>query len=793
MKKFTYILPLFLLVAVAVLRLSPARAQSIPGSIKGKVTSTDGQPVSMVSVSLKNTKAGTITDENGEFILSNLEAGTYTLLFTAVGFGAIERQVLVNGGQASSLEVAMPSTIEQLSEIVVTASRKPESVQEVPSAMTIVGRRQIQEQIAMNADITNVLQYTVPGLAVATGRSSNTGQTLRGRQVLVLVDGVPQSTPLRNGGRDLRTIDPSAIERIEVIKGATSIYGNGADGGIINYITKRPDTNQPLAGQTWVGLTSGLTPNNAETMGYRLSQQFSGRSDKFDYVFNGTYERSGLMRDANGVAVSPFYNTGQMNNYNVLGKLGYTINSKQRVEAMYNYFAAKSDLQYVEQVGKYGQTPTIGIPTSDAVPGTPQGTPYNHNATLRYSFDRLVGGTGLEVVAYAQSFRTVYGYEAQFFEGGGQSNIVSDKKGIRLNLNTPLTLTRNLTGELLYGADLLNDQTAQKLQDGRFWTPNMNMTNLAPYAQLKLDLFRNLILKAGARFENINVNVSDFSTLKTYNAARNSYDGGIFVGGGELNYSAFVGNVGLRYSGLEAFQPFVSFSQAFSINELGRILRTAQTSIIADLKTEPVIVNNYEAGVSGTISRYFHYDVAYYQSFSQLGASFRQQSSGVFEIVRAPEKVWGYEVSADVSPTKYLTLGGSYSFVEGQTDANNDGTYETYLGGDRIMAPKTTVYVRIQPLPALVLNVNALISGNRDRFEPGTNGLYTYGRGPVESFTLVNFNGSYNINPKTTLSLGVENLLNTDYYPTISLWAARNADYIKAPGRRGMFTVSYKF
>lgn len=67
----------------------------------------------------------------------------------------------------------------------------------------------------------------------------NTGQTLRGRQVLVLIDGIPQSTPLRNGARDLRVIDPSVIERIEVIKGASSIYGNGADGGIINYITRK--------------------------------------------------------------------------------------------------------------------------------------------------------------------------------------------------------------------------------------------------------------------------------------------------------------------------------------------------------------------------------------------------------------------------------------------------------------------------------------------------------------------------------------------------------------------------
>jgi iron complex outermembrane recepter protein len=66
--------------------------------------------------------------------------------------------------------------------------------------------------------------------------------------VLVLIDGIPQSTPLRAVGRDIRTIDPSVVKRVEVIKGATAIYGNGADGGLINYITKTPKTDQKIGG-----------------------------------------------------------------------------------------------------------------------------------------------------------------------------------------------------------------------------------------------------------------------------------------------------------------------------------------------------------------------------------------------------------------------------------------------------------------------------------------------------------------------------------------------------------------
>src|SRR3546814_4349645 len=68
---------------------------------------------------------------------------------------------------------------------------------------------------------------------------SSFGESLRGRQPLYMVDGVPQSTPLRDGSRDAHTVDPAMIERIEVIHCANALQGLGASGGIINIITKR--------------------------------------------------------------------------------------------------------------------------------------------------------------------------------------------------------------------------------------------------------------------------------------------------------------------------------------------------------------------------------------------------------------------------------------------------------------------------------------------------------------------------------------------------------------------------
>eukprot|EP00487_Bulimina_marginata_P006178 TRINITY_DN25414_c0_g1_i1.p1 TRINITY_DN25414_c0_g1~~TRINITY_DN25414_c0_g1_i1.p1 ORF type:complete len:119 (-),score=25.11 TRINITY_DN25414_c0_g1_i1:1-357(-) len=104
-----------------------------------------------------------------------------------------------------------------------------------------------------------------------------------------MIDGVPQSTPLRNGSLGIRTLDASVIERIEVIKGATSIYGNGAAGGIINYITKRANDNGEVNGH--VSLSSRFSAVKFEdSAGQRIEGSINGSIDNFSYVLNASYE-----------------------------------------------------------------------------------------------------------------------------------------------------------------------------------------------------------------------------------------------------------------------------------------------------------------------------------------------------------------------------------------------------------------------------------------------------------------------------------------------------------------------
>ncbi|KAG1361683.1 hypothetical protein G6F61_014200 [Rhizopus arrhizus] len=90
----------------------------------------------------------------------------------------------------------------------------------------------VAQQLALGSDVSRVLSSQIPAFAPAREKMSNYGETMRGRGILYMVDGVPQSTPLRDGSRDSHTIDPAMIERIEVIHGANALQGIGGTGGI---------------------------------------------------------------------------------------------------------------------------------------------------------------------------------------------------------------------------------------------------------------------------------------------------------------------------------------------------------------------------------------------------------------------------------------------------------------------------------------------------------------------------------------------------------------------------------
>ncbi|MCM5662435.1 TonB-dependent receptor [Galbibacter mesophilus] len=456
---------------------------------------------------------------------------------------------------------------------------------------------------------------------------------------------------------------------------------------------------------------------------------------------------------------------------------------------MYNYFSSNQDTQYVAELGEYGETPTIGVLGED--PGEDQGNRYNHNIQLTYDYAGIFGKTDLRTNLYYQDFKTVYGFSDFFFDpnlgfDGGQSSILSTKKGARFNLKTPYSFG-NVNGYVLYGLDVLNDKTSQELVDGRLWVPEMDMTNLAPYAQFKT-MYSDFVFKAGIRFENIKIDVPDYTTITTYNEGETTPNGGgVAVDGGQLDYNATVFNVGLRYNKWSVFKPFVSFSQSFSIADLGRTLRSATQNTVSEINSEAVIANNYEIGINSQLGK-TRLSGAYFISTSELGSTYRETPSGVFEIARQPEKIYGVELALDTELLENLNFGTSFTYVEGKLDTQDNGDYSTYMNGDRIPPIKLVSYLSYRWKKRLDTRLSYTYSGNRNRFDPNDSGDYSYGQGPVDSFNVLNLTTNYQLTPTTNLGVGIRNLLNEDYYNLISQWAGRDSNYIKANGTQ--FNVS---
>lgn len=751
-------------------------------AITGIVKDTDGTPLTGATVKLNNSQTF-ITNVMGEFRISGLKPGTYKLIISSVGFQPKEETTVLTEGETRSLNLSLSVSRESfLNEIIITSRKREQLKDDFTSAVTVVNAQTIQELQTVSNNASDILAAAVPGLGMSSGSSSNWGQNLRGRQVLILVDGVSQSTPLRNGSVDMRTIDPSVIERIEVIKGANSIYGNGAAGGIINYITNsNKNLTQKVGFKTEITSTGSLVNPNG-TIGGRLNQAVFGKMGQFDYTVSGSYEKTGKVKDAEGDIVGPTYGLSNNKIYNAFTKMGYQINANQRLQFSYNFFSSLEETNLAEVMGsRRDGRKTLAI--EGTTPGDPPGTRWNHNALLNYNNNNLPGRTSLSINTYIQDFNTLFFYSTNF-ENGGQSTIQSSKRGIRADLNTPLASKSRISADLTYGLDILNDVTSQPLLDGRTWVPKMDMLSKAPFIQLQATLFNDLVINGGLRYESMNIGVNDYSTLKPYNAQTKTFGTSMNVKGGEINYNNLVFNSGLRYNKFEFFKPYVNFSQGFSVADLGLLLRGARVNDIAKIQTEPVIIDNYEAGFASEFKS-FRFEASAYISKSELGSSFIEQN-GFYVITRQPERVHGFELAADVIALKDFTLGASYSFVEGKRDGNNNDLYndveDTYLGGERITPPKYTSYLRYSPGPRWNIRTDFIASGSRERFAPNASGVYKTYEGKVDAYEIINLSSSYKTSKSTILKLGIENLLNADYFPARSLWPSLDQYYVKGRG-----------
>lgn len=694
---------------------------------------------------------------------------------------------------ATQTETDEAQAQEDEEEIVVTATRTQETRRDVPQSITTIDQEQLQQQFAISRDVTDALGKLVPGLAPPNERNNIFGQTLRGRNVTVLIDGIPQATT-PNVFRDLQTIDPGVIERIEVLRGPTALYGDGTTGGVINILTRNP-AQDPLTATTEIGVNTSLT-GSENAWGQTIQQTFSGTEGTVGFVLSAGFTNIGSFFDANGdrIALDP---TGQgglsdAEAINLFGKFVYTPDQNQRLVLSASRFDYKQDPDFTSDpivtslLGRQRARVLEGLELEDQ-PGTE-----NSVFNLEYTNQDVFGSRVRGQIYYRDVLARFFPFDARNTASLGrlifQSRVESQRFGTRFDVETPLNSDKSVN--LLWGLDFSNENSEQPVSffdpvafnnsgglvfrelGDRTWTPPLTINSLGLFGQLEAKFSDRFIIRGGLRHERASVSVDDFVTI-----ANNS------VTGGKVNYDETLFNLGAVYRITPQISTFASFSQGFSLADIGRVLRAAPNNFQFErVRPEPQKVNNYEIGLRGEW-RNVQASISGFYNTSDLGTTF---GSSFVDIIRAPEQIYGLEATLDVQPSRTWNLGLSASLIEGRIDTDDDGDYEDYLDSFRIPPVKLTAYVENETLPGWRNRLQLLYSGTRNRFNNST----AFGRQAVDDYVTVDFVSFIKVG-SGTLQIGIENLFNTDYFPVISQLQTNDTQYL--PGRGRSLTVRYSF
>src|SRR5690348_1718261 len=224
----------FLLTAVLA---GPAAAQQT-GTIVGSVRDSAGAPVAGAKIEAVGA-AFTLTGADGRFVLTEIPAGSVRVRVVAFAFRPDSADLTVPAGDSVTWTVTLRAGVFYLPGLVVTAGKRPESLENVAASVAVLSDSAIARHAVNTIDEA---VDRVPGVQFLNGqiniRGSSGFEQGLGARVLLLVDGVPMNEADRAGiDWDLVPVDDA--ERIEIVKGAgSSLYGSAALGGVVNIITR---------------------------------------------------------------------------------------------------------------------------------------------------------------------------------------------------------------------------------------------------------------------------------------------------------------------------------------------------------------------------------------------------------------------------------------------------------------------------------------------------------------------------------------------------------------------------
>jgi len=667
-------------------------------------------------------------------------------------------------------------------EIIVTATRSGTAIEELPVSASEIDEAELAEQLGYSTNVLRAVEFAVPGLSPQGEGRLGCSVNIRGRQTSIQINGIPVNQDLRRSNCNaMFQISPFAIERIQVVRGGTALFGAGAPGGIVNFITRRA-RGEALE----IDAVAQTSFNTSGWDGTFATDLYAGAGQNFGdwgYYVGAAWTDTGARRTPDGGFV-PFrtFESLALN-----GAVGARLAGGE-LRLTGTWYRDEPDREYASD-----GTQLFGQRFADIVPiaSHPQVDEASDRLTtlaLSYAHPDLLGQQLLVSGFYQdQSYRQRDNfYDVNF---GGDFFFASDTENERLGLRSTLVKKFNLGSvdvTASYGFDYTSNRFYRPTVDPAaggaitgFISPEVTLETYALFGQAEAD-FGRLRLAGGVRQEWYRGRVG-----------RKGFDPSLPGSGtpgdfGESSLALF--NLGAVYEVAPRIQLFGGFSQGAELSELGRAARNIDAP--GRITPEPATSDQFELGLRGR-SGAFRFELAGFHSRSGSAALLQSDPGCAGQPLcplvplRAAQKFHGAEASLDWAATPELDLRGVFTWQRGRIFDDDVGRYVDY-STDTVTPLRLTGGASWRPLERLRLSLQVTYYGAADYFTPAEQAL---GRVATEAQFLLDGSMHFRAGPGE-LFAAASNLLDEQYVNVQNQGFGFDFFYYQAEGRR--VTIGYK-
>ncbi len=438
--------------------------------IKGTIVKAEnGKPLQDVNVYLENTTIGTITNSKGQYEIKNVALGRYTIIASAVGLKRSKQDIRLSEG-INQFDFTMQNSEKSLGTVVVTGTSTPHHVKKAPVRTQLISKKEIKT--AAPSDFNELLLNLNPSLDVSPGSMGAflTMNGLANEFVLILLDGKRLYGGV-GGHADLNRINPDAIERIEIVNGASSLlYGSDAIAGVINIITKKAKNKINVSNTTRCKKYNTFQQHNA----IDLNLGKLTLNTAFSHKKTDGWQLSAYEWDDDTIVKTDKKAQNAYKDYTFNQKITYALTQKIEVYAQGSFY--KKDVMYPESVKKYDF--------------------YFEDAQLSGGAKYLLQGKDYISVDYNRDrFKYFYKYK-QNYKDLRKGDLRLNHDQVLDNINIKYFNKIGSNNRLIIGANYLNEKM---VSEGRLLGGKADANTMSLYVQDEMKLFKKISLVAGTR------------------------------------------------------------------------------------------------------------------------------------------------------------------------------------------------------------------------------------------------------------------------------------------------------